>query len=148
MPPRIPALQLADGLLQLSCLIHHTLDRIAAEHGLSVIQVRLLRSLRDREFGMFDLAQHLALRKSTLTGWVNRAESRGLVVRMASPADRRASHIHVTAEGRRLSRAIEEAVNAEIEKLVAGVSASDRDRLASVVSQVVAAAARDPQPKT
>jgi MarR family transcriptional regulator, lower aerobic nicotinate degradation pathway regulator len=148
MPPRIEALQLADGLFQLSCLLHNTLAQIAAEQGLSVIQVRLLRMLRDREFGMFELAQHLALRKSTLTGWVDSAESRGLVVRMASPADRRASHIHVTAEGRRLSRVIEEAVTAEVEQLTAVLSAPDRDRFASVVSQLVAAAEREPRRKT
>ena len=124
MPPRIHPFELADGLFQLSCLLHHTL-------------ARLLRVLRDREPGMFELAQHLELKKSTLTGWVDKAESRGLVVRLASPGDRRASNIHLTAEGRRLSRVVEEEVNAEIEKLVAVLSASERDRLASVVSQVL-----------
>ena len=137
MPPRIHALQLVDGLFQLSFLLHNTLARIAAEHDLSVIQLRLVRILRDREPGMFELAQHLELKKSTLTGWVDKAESRGLVVRMASPGDRRASNIHLTAEGRRLSRVIDEEVNAEIEKLVAVLSTSERDRLASVVSQVL-----------
>jgi MarR family transcriptional regulator, lower aerobic nicotinate degradation pathway regulator len=147
MPPRTQAPQLADGLFQLSCLLHDRLARIAAEHDLSVIHLRLLRILRDHEPGMFELAQDLALKKPTLTGCVDRAESRGLVVRMASPDDRRAANVHLTAEGRRLARAIDEAVNAEIEKLVAVLPASERDRLASHVSQIVAAADRQPNPK-
>ena len=102
MPPRIQARQLVDGLFQLSFLLHNMLARMAAEHDLSVIQVRLLRVLCDREPGMFELAQHLELEKSTLTGCVDRTESRGLVVRTASPDDGRASNIHATAEGRRL----------------------------------------------
>ena len=145
MPARIQALDLVDGLFHLSFLLQNTVARIAAKHDLSVIQVRLLRILRDREPGMFELAQRLGLKKSTLTGWVDRAESRGLVVRIVSPDDRRASKLHVTAEGRRLLRVIEEEVNAEIEKLVAVLSRSGRDRLASVVSQVVTAAESEPQ---
>jgi len=145
MPSRIHAPQLVDGLFRLSCLLHDTLARIAAEHDLSVIHLRLLRILRDHEPGMFELAQDLALKKPTLTGCVDRAETRGLVMRMASPDDRRASNVHLTAEGRRLSRVIEEAVNAEIEQLVAVLSAPERDRLANHVSQVVAAAERPPR---
>ena len=142
MPPRIQALQLVDGLFQLSGVLHNTLARIAAEHDLSVIHVRLLAVLRDREPGMFELAQTLELKKSTLSGLVNRAEKRGLVERVASPDDGRAATLRVTAEGRKISRVIEEAVNAEIAKLAAVLSAPERDRLASQVSQVVAAAER------
>jgi DNA-binding MarR family transcriptional regulator len=142
MPPRIQALQLVDGLFQLSGLLHNTLARIADQHDLSVIHVRLLAVLRDREPGMFELAQTLELKKSTLSGLVNRAEKRGLVERVASPDDGRAATLRVTAEGRKISRVIEEAVNAEIAKLVAVLSASERDRLASYVNQVLAAAER------
>lgn len=139
MPPRVKALDLVDSLFQLSFHLHNTLARIAAEHDLSIIQVRLLGILRDREPGMFELAQHLELEKSSLSGLVNRAETRGLVERIPSPNDRRAASIRVTAQGRELSRVIEKEVNAEIEKLVAVLSRSERDRLASVVSQVVTA---------
>lgn len=140
MPPRVKALDLVDSLFQLSFHLHNTLARIAAEHDLSIIQVRLLGILRDREPGMFELAQHLELEKSSLSGLVNRAETRGLVERIPSPNDRRAASIRVTAQGRELLRVIEKEVNAEIEKLVAVLSRSERDRLASVVSQVVTAA--------
>lgn len=140
MPRKIRAPNLVDGLFQLSFLLHSRLTRIAAEHDLSVIQVRLLGILRDREPGMFELAQHLGLEKSSLSGLVDRAEARRLVERRPSPDDRRAAHIRVTAQGRELSRIIEDEVNDDVAKLVAVLSKSERDQLARVLSQVVTAA--------
>jgi MarR family transcriptional regulator, lower aerobic nicotinate degradation pathway regulator len=134
--------QLADALLQLSFLLDNTVARIAAEHDLSVIHVRLLRVLRDREPGMFELAQQLELKKSTLSGLVNRSERRGLVERTASPDDGRAARLRVTAEGRKISRVIDERVNAEMEKLAAVLPRTERDRLARVVSQLVTGGVR------
>ena len=142
MPRRVQALTLVDGLFQLSFLLHNTLARISSEHDLSIIQVRLLGILRDREPAMFELAQHLELEKSSLSGLVDRAEARGLVERIPSPDDRRAAHVRVTAQGRKLSRVIEQEVNVEVEQLVTVLSRSERDRFASVVSQVVTAAGR------
>lgn len=135
-------LGLVDGLFQLSFLLLGTLSRVAAEHGLSVVQVRLLGILRDREPGMLELARHLELEKSSLSGLVDRAEKRGLVERWASAEDRRASKVRLSAQGRRLSRAVEEKVNAEVMGRVEGLSKSDRDRLARLVGQIVAGAAR------
>ena len=143
MPRRIRAPGLVDGLFQLSFLLHDTLARIAAEHELSIIQVRLLGILRDREPGMFELARHLELEKSSLSGLVNRAEKRGFVERIPSPADGRAANIRVTVQGRKLSRIIEDAVNADVATLMAVLSRTDRDRLASMVSRIVAAVGSD-----
>jgi MarR family transcriptional regulator, lower aerobic nicotinate degradation pathway regulator len=143
MPRKTHALDLVDGLFQLSFLLHHTLARVAAEHDLSIIQVRLLGILRDREPAMLELARHLELEKSSLSGLVNRAEERGLVERQPSPDDGRAAHIRATAPGRRLSRLIEEEVTAEIAARVAVLSRSDREQLASLVSRVVTAADRE-----
>jgi MarR family transcriptional regulator, lower aerobic nicotinate degradation pathway regulator len=141
MPPKLQDLDLVDGLFQLSFRLHGTLAEIAAEHDLSTIQVRLLGILRDREPGMLELARHLKLEKSSLSGLVDRAEKRGLVERIQSAADRRVATIRVTTRGRKLSRIVEEEVNAEIVKLVAILPRSDRDRLSSLVSQVVTGAA-------
>lgn len=140
MPERVQEPGLVDGLFQLSFLLHRTLARIAAEHDLSIIQVRLLAILRDREPGMLQLAGHLQLEKSSLSGLVSRAEQRGLLERIASRDDGRAATVRMTAQGRRLSRVIEEGVNAEVTKLVGVLSRADRVRLARLVSQVVTAA--------
>jgi DNA-binding MarR family transcriptional regulator len=64
----------------------------------------------------------------------------GLVARIPSPHDRRSAHIRVTARGRQLSRVIEKQVRADVAKLVAVLSRSDRDRFASVLTHIVTTA--------
>jgi DNA-binding MarR family transcriptional regulator len=137
MPKKADALDLVDGLFQLSFRLHGTLARIATAHDLSIVQVRLLGILRDREPGMLELARHLELEKSSLSGLVDRAEMRGLVERVPSPVDRRATTIRVTTEGRKLSRVVEEQVSAEVATLVAGLSKAERDQLVNLVGKVV-----------
>jgi MarR family transcriptional regulator, lower aerobic nicotinate degradation pathway regulator len=132
-----PSLNLVDGLFQLSFFLQARLSRIAAEHTLSVVQVRLLGILRDREPGMLELARHLELEKSSLSGLVDRAEKRGLVERIPSPNDRRAATIRVTAQGRKLSRVVQEAVNAEVDTLVRALPEAERKRLTALVGRVV-----------
>jgi DNA-binding MarR family transcriptional regulator len=130
---------LADALFQLSFALQARLTRIAAAHDLSVVQVRLLGILRDREPGMLELANHLGLEKSSLSGLVDRAEARGLVERIPSPDDRRAATIRVTARGRKLSRTISDAVHAEIDALVRPLPAPARKQLAALAWRVVPA---------
>jgi DNA-binding MarR family transcriptional regulator len=138
----IAIVDLVDGLYQMSFVLHARLTRIAAAHDLSVVQVRLLGILRDREPGMLELAGYLELEKSSVSGLVDRAEARGLVERVPSPDDRRATTIRVTAQGRRLSRVIEDAVTAEVGALVEVLPAADRKHLAASLGRVVAGARR------
>jgi len=137
MPTQAP--NLIDGLFQLSFLLQARLARIAAEHDLSIVQVRLLGILRDREPGMLQLARRLELEKSSLSGLVDRAEKRGLVERIPSPSDRRAATIRITVQGRKLARVIEEAATAEVDVLVQALPEADRKRLAALVGRVVLA---------
>jgi len=134
---------LVDGLFQLSFLMNATLNRIASEHDLSLVQVRLLGILRDREPGMHELARYLELEKSSLSGLVDRAEKRCLLERIPSPDDGRATTIRVTAQGRKLSRVVEEAVTAEVDTLLQPLSNADRKRLAALVGRVVEAATHE-----
>jgi DNA-binding MarR family transcriptional regulator len=131
---------LVDGLFQLSFLLHARLTRVAAAHELSVIQVRLLGILRDREPGMLELARYLELEKSSLSGLVDRAEARGLVERVPSPHDRRATTVRITAAGRKLVRVVEHAVAAEVDAVVGVLPEADRQRLVALVGRVVSAA--------
>jgi MarR family transcriptional regulator, lower aerobic nicotinate degradation pathway regulator len=136
---------LVDALFQVSFRLQSTLAGIAAGHDLSIIQVRLLGILRDREPAMLQLARHLGLEKSSLSGLVDRAEKRGLVERVPSLADGRAFNIRVTARGRKLSRVIEAQAATEVAKLVGVLSGVERERLAGFLGQIVARAARGPR---
>jgi DNA-binding MarR family transcriptional regulator len=86
-----------------------------------------------------ELAGHLELEKSSLSGLIDRAAARGLVERIPSPKDRRAATVRVTARGRRLSGVIERAVAPEVGTLVAAISPVDRARLARTARRIVAA---------
>src|ERR1700727_71995 len=89
----------ADGLAQLSFVVQGMLEHRAAEHGLSIIQARLLGVLRDRTPTMNDLARLLGLDKSSVTGLVDRAERRGLVMRVPSTTDRRGTLGRLSTDG-------------------------------------------------
>ena len=140
MPANESALNLVDGLFQVSFLLQQRLSRIAAAHDLSIIQVRLLAILRDREPGMLELARHLGLKKSSLSGLVDRAAVRGLVERLPSPDDGRAAHIRSTSEGRKLSRSIERRVAEELAPLLRTLSTTERGHLLGALAQVLSAA--------
>lgn len=129
---------LVDGLFQLSFLLQSRLGRLAAAHELSPIQVRLLGILRDREPGMLELAHYLELEKSSLSGLIDRAEARGLVERLPSSDDRRATTVRMTALGRKLTRAIADKVDAEVAELVAVLPEKERARLTALVGRILA----------
>jgi DNA-binding MarR family transcriptional regulator len=145
-PARVEGLDLVDGLFQLSFRLQGALARIAAEHDLSMVQVRLLGILRDRQPGMLELARHLELEKSSLSGLVDRAEKRGLVERIPSADDRRVANVRVTPRGRGVSRVVEAKAIAEVLGLIDVLSRSERARLASLVGRVMAAGAAGSPP--
>jgi len=133
----------ADGLAQLSFLIQGILERRAREHDLSVIQIRLLGVLRDRRPTMNELARLLGLDKSSVTGLVDRAERRGLVVRVPSTADRRAVLVSLTDHGRSLASAGAARFDADISRLLQRLPPADRDALSRLISRLLVAHATD-----
>jgi DNA-binding MarR family transcriptional regulator len=116
-----------DALGQLSFTVQSALALRAGEEELSLIQTRLLGILRDRTPTMNELAQRLALDKSSVTGLIDRAEVRGLVERASSSSDGRATLVSLTTQGRKVATR------------VAGTFAQDIDQLLSVLSESEAA---------
>jgi len=136
-------LSTVDGLAQLSFLIHGTLERRAAERELSIIQTRLLGVLRDRKPTMNELAKVLMLDKSSISGLVDRAERRDLVVRVPSDADRRAVLVALTDRGRALVSDVAARFGADVSSLLDRLPASDRATLSRLVSRLLVAHAAD-----
>jgi DNA-binding MarR family transcriptional regulator len=126
-----------DALAQLSFAVQELLGELAAEHDLSITQLRLLGILRDREPAMLDLARHLKLEKSSVTGLIDRAERRGLVERAPSARDGRAIHVRLTAEGRRLAEQGTAEANERLSGLLDALGARDRARLAALATTIV-----------
>jgi DNA-binding MarR family transcriptional regulator len=90
---------LVDALAQSAFVVMGVLTRIAAEHEMSLTQLRVLGILRDRRPRMAELADYLGLDRSTMSGLVDRAERRGLLGREKNPDDRRATDVFMTAAG-------------------------------------------------
>jgi DNA-binding MarR family transcriptional regulator len=145
--PRTPEtppddLGLVDALAQLTFAVQGALARIAAAHGLSIVQTRLLGILRDRQPTMNELAGFLQLDKSSVTGLVDRAQERGLVRRVASTLDGRSVHVRITAAGRALLAREAATFDEEIAVLVSDLSPSERSRLSALASLVAIADAK------
>jgi DNA-binding MarR family transcriptional regulator len=140
--PPGPALTLPDGLAQLSFAVQSAIGRVADRHDLSLVQIRLLGILRDREPAMLAVATVLNLDKSSVTGLVDRAQRRGLVRRTTTPEDRRTVRVGLTAHGRQLAQKLTKQVERELSRLVEGLSETHRQTLLAIAGQIVVDDAR------
>jgi DNA-binding MarR family transcriptional regulator len=134
-----------DALVQLSFAVQLVLTRAAADHDLSVTQLRLLGILRDRTPSMAEIADYLELDRSSVSGLVDRAESRGLVSRRTADHDARVTLVELTSHGLTLGARIAESVSSELDALLASASAADRasiEKLAASVAETRASVQR------
>ncbi|WP_306213441.1 MarR family winged helix-turn-helix transcriptional regulator [Actinoplanes sp. RD1] len=110
-----------DSLVQTSFRITSVLTRIGAEHDLSLTQMRMLGILVDHRVRVTDLATHMGLDKSTMSGLIDRAERRGLVRREKNPDDGRAIDVLIDAAGLELARQayreVHEAMSPAVDRL-------------------------------
>jgi DNA-binding MarR family transcriptional regulator len=97
---------LRDSLVQVSFAVIAALSRVAAEHDLSLTQLRVLGILRDREPTMAELATYLGLERSTVSGLIDRAAQRGLVRKATDAADGRSVRVSLTADARRTEKRV------------------------------------------
>jgi DNA-binding MarR family transcriptional regulator len=136
-------LSTVDALAQTSFLVQSALERRADEHRFSLIQMRLLGVLRDRQPPINDLAKLLELDKSSVSGLVDRAERRGLVRREPSTVDRRSVLVTLTEDGRSLASAVSAQFETDIVAMLDVLTPSDRAKLTSLLSRVLVAQAAD-----
>lgn len=109
----------------------------AREYGITSQQGQLLCVLMAQPRGMSELGTILGLAKSSLTGLVDRTERNGLVRRESDPEDLRAVRVALTSRGSKLVDEFYAETCRRVEKLPAGLSAEERDTLASLLGRVV-----------
>src|SRR4029078_4987896 len=97
-------------LVQVLFSVVALLSRVAAEHGLSLTQLRVLAILRDREPKMAELAAHLGLERSSVSGLSDRAETRARAARRQRRR-RPSGPVSLTPDGRRLAAQLTEEVS-------------------------------------
>lgn len=129
---------LADALARTTFVVVAILTKVAAAHGLSLTQLRLLAILRDRRASMSAVAEHLGLDRSTLSGLVDRALSNGLVGRERNAQDGRGVDVFLTPAGQALALRLQERVGADLAPLLEPLVGADQDRLRRLLEQALA----------
>ncbi len=123
---------------------HLDLARRAAfgEHDVESWEFDVLSALR-RAGNPYELSPGRLLRETlvtsgTMTNRVDRLAGRGLVERLADPADRRGVLVRLTPAGKATVDAAFEALLDAERSLLAGLAARDRDRLAALLRPLLA----------
>ncbi|WP_235852816.1 MarR family winged helix-turn-helix transcriptional regulator [Mycobacterium interjectum] len=129
--------ELTDSLVQMSFVVIAMLNRVAAQHGLSLTQLRVLGILRDREPTMAELANYLGLERSTVSGLIDRAAQRGLVRKAPDPADARSVRVGLAAEARRLETRIIAEIGELMAPLTERLDAAEQRRLTALLSKAL-----------
>ena len=113
------------------------LTEVAAEHDLSLTQLRVLGILRDREPTMAELATFTGLERSTISGLIDRAAQRGLVAKIADPRDGRSVRVTLTESAGELAREIAAAVGDRITPLTGTLSIAEQKRLTALLTKAL-----------
>ncbi len=132
------SVELMDGLAQTSFAVTALLSRLAAENDLSLTQLRALAILRDRAPTMAQLADHLGLERSSVSGLIDRAHKRGLVRRDPSPEDARAVHVTLSEDGQRLAARLAEEFAGLIAPMTGNLTAAEQKRLGALLGRLLA----------
>jgi DNA-binding MarR family transcriptional regulator len=132
--------RLRDALAQMSFALMAVLTEVAAERDLSLTQLRVLGILRDREPTMADLATFTGLERSTISGLIDRAAQRGLVVKTADPHDGRSVRVTLTDSARGLATEITASVGDRITPLTDRLTTGDQKLLTALLTKALGSA--------
>ena len=128
---------LIDALVRTSFATMAVLTRIAAEHDLSLTQLRVLAILRDRRVKMSELTNFLGLDKSTVSGLVDRAEKRGLLQRAPNPHDGRGVDVFLAPSGMRLAERGVAQVAQSLSPMTSALTPAEGRRLATLLERML-----------
>ena len=123
--------------MQISFALMAVLTEVAAEHDLSLTQLRVLGILRDRKPTMADLATFTGLERSTVSGLIDRAAQRGLVTKTADLHDGRSVRVTLTESARGLVPEVTAAIGDRIKPLIGELSTSEQKRLTALLTKAL-----------
>ncbi len=132
-----PGEGLVDALVMTAFVTTAVINRIGAEHDLSLSLMRVLGILWDRRPRMTELANHLGLEKQTMSGLIARAEKRGLVARAPNAEDGRATDVFLTREGVELVARLRAEGQGALAPIIERLDAADRQRLEDLLRRLI-----------
>jgi DNA-binding MarR family transcriptional regulator len=136
-PDEVDRDELVDALVQTSFVTMAVLNKVGADHDLSLTQLRVLAILEDRRLKMTELADYLGLDKSTMTGLVDRAEKRGLLERAPNSTDGRAVDVFLSADGVQLAEGLRADVTQSLSLRTSTLTPADRRRLLALLESLL-----------
>jgi DNA-binding MarR family transcriptional regulator len=128
---------LVDALARSGFVVMAALTRVGAAYDLSLTQLRVLGILRDRTPRMAELADFLGLEKSTMSGLVDRAERRGLLVRGRDTGDARAVIVAMTPAGHELAERLQADVRRALAAGTGRLDARERQSLTRLLEKML-----------
>lgn len=137
-----PQEALIDTLMTTSFVTMAIINRIGAEHDLSLSLIRVLGILWDRRPRMTELAEYLGLEKQTMSGLIARAEKRGLVARAPNEEDGRATDVFLTKAGAELVKQLRAQGQETMTPIIKQLSASDQQQLHELLQRLLNARER------
>jgi MarR family transcriptional regulator, organic hydroperoxide resistance regulator len=103
----------------------HALSSALAEENLTAAEINALANLADRgALNVRELSTETGTRPTTLTGVLDRLESRGYLTRELDPADRRSFRLPLTETGQAVAARVRAAVTDLERDALAGLSAT------------------------
>ena len=136
-PAPAPHDALVDAIVPLAFAPLAVLPPLAAENDVSLTQLRVLGILRDRRLGVSALAGYLGLEKSTMSGLLDRAERRGLVVRAANADDARGVDVTLSRAGAALVDRQYARIRAALAPLTHRLAAADQRHVQRLLEQML-----------
>ena len=130
---------LADALVMTSFVTMAVINKIGADHDLSLSLIRVLGILWDRRPRMAELADYLGVEKQTMSGLIARAETRGLVGRAPNKEDGRATDVFLTSEGSEIVKQLRAEGQEALAPIIEQLSASDQQRLQELLLRMIGA---------
>jgi DNA-binding MarR family transcriptional regulator len=127
-----------DSLVRVSFAVIALLSQAAAAHDLSLTQLRALAILRDRSPKMAELATFLGLDRSSVSGLMDRAVTRGLVRRDTSSDDGRSVRVSLSPDGQRLAAELTGEIAALMAPMTDALSSADGQRLGVLLDRLLA----------
>jgi len=129
--------RLAGMLLSLLPRIGKIAGQVAHERGAMTLErARILWQLVESPRRSGEIAQRCALAPASVSELVDSLERDGFVRRSEDRSDRRVVVVEITARGRREIERVGELMTAPVAKIIAGLSAEKRSRLAAALADL------------
>src|SRR5712691_5843784 len=128
--PRVTAPRLWLVIMRSYRALSLVAERSIANTGLCLTDFAALEALLHKgPLTITQIQEKVLLASGSMTAAVDRLEKLGLIVRKASPSDRRARVLELTAEGKRLAKSCFERHAKDLEALMAALSEKEMEQV-------------------